>query len=79
MTPVSERPQSALSSHWGRDARDPQTDARSAPAELLHDAAAGASFDLAGIPVNYTMLAAGLGFAAVVYLSYRWTERLAKA
>ena len=49
------------------------------PAELIHDAAAGASFDLAGIPINYTMLAAGLGFAAVIYLTYRWTERLAKS
>ena len=49
------------------------------PAELIHDAAANASFNLAGMDVNYTMLAAGLGFASVVYLSYRWTERLAKA
>ncbi len=49
------------------------------PAELIHDAAAGATFDLAGMPINYTMLAAGLGFASVIYLSYRWTERLAKS
>ena len=49
------------------------------PAELIHDSAANASFDLAGMPVNYTMLAAGLGFASVVYMSYRWLERLAKA
>ena len=49
------------------------------PAELLHDAAASASFNLAGMDVNYTMLAAGLGFAGVVYYCYRWTERLAKS
>jgi putative OPT family oligopeptide transporter len=49
------------------------------PAELLHDAAANASFNLAGLSVNYTMFAAGIGFAAVVYLSYRWLEKLAKA
>ncbi len=48
------------------------------PAELLHDAAASASFDLAGIPVNYTMLAAGLGFIGTIYLTYRWLEKLAK-
>src|SRR5579863_10196783 len=49
------------------------------PAELLHDAAANASFSLAGMSINYTMLAAGIGFAAVVYLTYRWAERLAKS
>jgi putative OPT family oligopeptide transporter len=49
------------------------------PAELLHDAAAGAAFNVAGIAINYTMLAAGIGFAAMVYLTYRWTEKLAKS
>src|SRR5579859_1042151 len=49
------------------------------PAELLHDAAANASFDLAGVSINYTMLAGGLGFAAAIYLTYRWLEKLAKA
>jgi hypothetical protein len=49
------------------------------PAELLHDAAANASFELAGMSINYTMLAAGIGFASMIYLTYRWLERLAKA
>ena len=45
------------------------------PAGLLSDAAANYAF----MGINVTMLAAGIGFAAVVYLTYRWTERLAKA
>ena len=45
------------------------------PAGVLSDAAANYSV----MGVNLTMLAAGLGFAAVIYLTYRWLERLAKA
>ena len=45
------------------------------PAGLLSDDAA--NYAIMGI--NATMLAAGVGFAAVIYLTYRWAEKLAKA
>ncbi|MGE5623956.1 MAG: OPT family oligopeptide transporter, partial [Bacillota bacterium] len=45
------------------------------PAGLLSDDAA--NYAIMGI--NATMLAAGIGFAAVVYLTYRWAEKLAKS
>ena len=45
------------------------------PAELLGDTAA--SYSVMGI--NATMLAGGLGFAAVIFFTYRWLERLAKS
>ena len=48
------------------------------PAELLNDNAANAAFNLAGLGINCTMLAGGIGFAAVIYLTYRWLEKLAK-
>jgi putative OPT family oligopeptide transporter len=47
------------------------------PAELLHDDAANASFNLAGMSINDTMLAAGAGFIVVIFFTYRWLEKLA--
>ncbi|HEY3644101.1 MAG TPA: oligopeptide transporter, OPT family [Gammaproteobacteria bacterium] len=44
------------------------------PAGVLGDAAAG--YAIGG--VNLTMLAAGIGFAAVIFFTYRWLENLAK-
>jgi len=45
------------------------------PMGLLSDDAA--NYSVWG--VNLTMLAAGIGFAGVVYLTYKWAEKLAKA
>jgi putative OPT family oligopeptide transporter len=49
------------------------------PIGVLSDAAADYSLSIAGTSINLTMLAAGIGFASVIYLTYRWAERLAQA
>jgi putative OPT family oligopeptide transporter len=43
------------------------------PAAVLSDDAANYAF----MGINATMLAAGLGFIAVIFLTYRWLEKLA--
>jgi putative OPT family oligopeptide transporter len=45
------------------------------PAGVLSDDAANYAF----MGINATMLAAGIGFVAAIYLTYRWLEKLAKA
>jgi hypothetical protein len=45
------------------------------PAGVLSDDAANYAF----MGINATMLAAGIGFAAVIFFTYRWTEKLAKS